>query len=95
MLEKTIEKKLKQKVEQLGGRAYKWESPGNNGVPDRIVILPKGKLYFVELKRPKNSKTAALQHLQHKRLRDLGANVRIVRSLETLDDFIKEVSDEL
>jgi len=92
VLEKAIEKYLVKEVKRIGGISYKFESPGNNGVPDRLVILPKGRVYFIELKRPKNSKTASLQHFQHERLKDLGADVRIVRSIDAVDDFIKEVS---
>ena len=52
MLEKDIETKLRNKVKALGGRAYKFVSPGNSGVPDRLVVLPGGKIGFAELKRP-------------------------------------------
>ena len=52
MLEKDIESKLKNKVKKLGGRAYKFVSPGNSGIPDRLIILPGGKVGFAELKRP-------------------------------------------
>ena len=50
MREKEIEKILVECVKRLGGRAYKWTSPGNDGVPDRIVILPDTRVIFVELK---------------------------------------------
>lgn len=50
MLEKEIEKILVQEVKKLGGRAYKWVSPGNNGVPDRIIIFPGQMPIFTELK---------------------------------------------
>lgn len=90
-LEKVIEKHLVDEVKRIGGKAFKWESPGNNGVPDRIVIVPKGRVYFIELKKPKNSRTAAVQRLQHKKLKELGADVRIIKTLEEVDEFIKEV----
>ena len=50
MQEKEIEKILVAEVKKLGGRAYKWVSPGNDGVPDRIVVFPNRKPIFVELK---------------------------------------------
>ena len=50
MLEREIEKKLVDGVRKLGGRAYKFVSPGNDGVPDRIVILPQRVPKFIELK---------------------------------------------
>ena len=51
MREKDIEKILVAEVRKLGGRAYKWVSPGNDGVPDRIVIFPGKTPVFVELKK--------------------------------------------
>ncbi|WP_299035170.1 VRR-NUC domain-containing protein [uncultured Anaerococcus sp.] len=95
MLEKTIERYLVKEVKRIGGKAYKFESPGNNGVPDRLVVLPEGRVYFVELKRPKGGKTAALQKLQQQSLKDLGANVMQLHTKELIDGFIKEVADEL
>ena len=50
MLESKIEKELRIQVKTIGGKAYKFSSPGNNGVPDRIVIY-NGHCYFVELKK--------------------------------------------
>ena len=47
-LERNIERKLVNGVKAMGGIAYKWVSPGNTGVPDRIVIFPDGKVEFVE-----------------------------------------------
>ena len=64
MLEKEIEKILVQGVKALGGKAYKWVSPGNNGVPDRIVILPRKVPVFVELKTEFGSLTALQKDLE-------------------------------
>ena len=60
MREKDIEKILVAEVRKLGGRAYKWVSPGNDGVPDRIVIFPGKTPVFVELKTD-TGKLSALQ----------------------------------
>ena len=84
MLEKDIEKYLTAKVKALKGKAYKWVSPGNAGVPDRIVFLPKGRIIFVELKAP-GQKPTALQNRVHRMLADLGADVRVVDSKEGVD----------
>ena len=46
MLESEIEQKLREKVKAMGGRAFKFVSPGNSGVPDRLVVLPGGKVRF-------------------------------------------------
>ena len=50
MKESAIEEKLVKGIKELGGLAYKFVSPGNIGVPDRMIILPGGKVFFVELK---------------------------------------------
>ena len=47
MRERDIEKKMLNAVRKMGGEAFKWVSPGNDGVPDRIVMLPGGRLIFV------------------------------------------------
>ena len=47
--EKTTEAYLRDRVKALGGRSYKWVSPGCSGVPDRIVVMPGGRIVFVEL----------------------------------------------
>lgn len=89
-LEKNIESKLRDKIKQLGGRAYKFVSPGNAGVPDRLVVLPKGKIYFVELKRP-GEKTRVLQDRQIAFLRKLGFEVLIISNEKELEKFIKKI----
>jgi hypothetical protein len=50
MLEKQIEAHLVKRVKELGGRAYKFTSPAHRGVADRIVCLPNGQTWFVEVK---------------------------------------------
>ncbi len=74
MRESEIERVLVDEVKKLGGRAYKFVSPGNDGVPDRIVIFPDQRPIFVELKA-ESGKLTALQELQIKRLRELGQYV--------------------
>ncbi|MDD3238529.1 MAG: VRR-NUC domain-containing protein [Lachnospira sp.] len=69
MREKSIEQALVRKVKQMGGLALKFVSPGLDGVPDRIVLFPDGKIGFIELKAP--GKT--LRALQEKRKRQLEA----------------------
>ena len=72
MKERDIEVLLREGVKQLGGKAYKWVSPGNAGVPDRIVILPGGKVIFVELKQ-ENGRLTRMQKVQQETLRGMGA----------------------
>jgi len=52
MLEKEIERRLRDGVKAAGGLCLKWESPGYTGVPDRMILLPGGRILFVELKAP-------------------------------------------
>lgn len=90
MRESLIEKRLKNKIEQLGGLCFKWVSPGRRGVPDRICILPKGRTIFVEMKAP----DGVLSPLQKKRIRELEKlkhEVFVLASKQQVDDFIKEI----
>jgi hypothetical protein len=52
MTEKELEQRLVREVKKRGGRAYKFISPGINGVPDRLVLMPEAKMGFVEVKAP-------------------------------------------
>ncbi|HZK56784.1 MAG TPA: VRR-NUC domain-containing protein [Clostridia bacterium] len=89
MLEKKIENELKKQIEQIGGRAFKFLSPGNNGVPDRMILY-KGKCYFVELKKPGEIPNK-LQKAVHRKFKKLGFDVYIIDSLTKVGDFINEV----
>ena len=90
MLEKEVEKFLVREVKKLGGISFKFISPGNAGVPDRIVILPSGKVIFVELKTDKG-KLTKLQEAQIKKISDLGADARVLRGIEGVKKFINEI----
>ena len=89
MLEKDIERKLVSEVKKLGGRAYKWVSPGNDGVPDRIVILPGMHPVFVELKT-ESGKLSALQRVQIRRLLDMGQDVRVLKGIREVEQFLED-----
>lgn len=71
-LEKDIEQKLVVMVKRHGGLCLKWVCPGWSGVPDRIILLPRGRVIFVELKRPKGGKRSSLQIWWSRKLQDLG-----------------------
>ena len=89
MRENTIEAYLRDQVKAIGGKAYKFVSPGNNGVPDRLVCLPGGRGIFVELKAP-GKKPTPLQRNQQKFLHTLGFEVwGAVDSKEKVDFFIQ------
>ncbi|MED1642313.1 VRR-NUC domain-containing protein [Brevibacillus agri] len=87
MRERDIEKYLRVQVKAAGGKAYKWTSPGNNGVPDRIVMLPGGRIAFAELKAP-GKKPTALQINQQRYLAGLGMPVVVIDSKEGVDELI-------
>lgn len=86
MLEKIVEKRLKDGVRSIGGKAYKFSSPGNNGVPDRIVLY-EGKVYFVELKRP-GGKQGAIQKVVEKQFNKLGFKIYVIDTVEKVGEFI-------
>lgn len=89
MRERDIEKILTSEVKKLGGRAYKWVSPGNDGVPDRIVFFPGRPAVFVELKS-ETGRLSSLQELQIRRLLDLGQEVAVVRGIDGLSQFFQD-----
>ena len=90
MTERESEKKLVDGVRKLGGRAYKFVSPGNDGVPDRIVVLPGISPVFVELKT-ETGRLSSLQNVQIKKLKDLGQDVRVLYGLEDVKRFLEEM----
>lgn len=89
MREREIEQVLVTEVRKIGGRAYKWISPGNDGVPDRILFFPDGRHVFVELKADKGRLTR-LQQLQIKRLRELLQPVYVVRGISGVSQFFHD-----
>lgn len=88
MQEQKIESYLKKQVELLGGKAYKFVSPGVTGVPDRIVVLPGGKIFFVELKAP-GKKLRKIQEVRKAELEALGQRVEVIDSKEKVDELLK------
>ena len=88
MLEKTIEQYLYKKVAQVRGWAIKLASQHHNGLPDRLVIFPGGKVYFVELKQ-KGQRPRASQIHTHNMIKALGFNVLVIDSKEQVNEFIK------
>ena len=90
MREKQIEKKLIMEVKKRGGICPKWVSPGFDGVPDRIVLLPHGKFAFVEVKAP-GEKPRPLQVSRHKLLRRLGFRVYVLDNESEIGGMIDEI----
>lgn len=94
MEENRIEKYLKKRVSQIGGKAFKFVSPGVSGVPDRIVLLPGARSVFVELKAP-GEKPRPIQLHRIKQIRALGFRVEILDSKDAVDKFIRSVENEV
>lgn len=93
MTEKYIEQKLVKAVRQMGGIAPKFVSPGLDGVPDRIVLLPMGRMAFVELKAP-GKKMRPLQVRRKGQLEALGFLVYCIDGVEQIEEVLKEMGGD-
>lgn len=89
MTEKKIEQYLVKEVKRIGGEAVKLVPTFFVGLPDRLVLLPKGVSVFVELKAPGKT-PRPVQLLVHKHLEKLGQTVLVIDSKEGVDKFIAE-----
>lgn len=90
MREKTIEQKFRAAVKTAGGLALKFASPGFDGVPDRLALLPDGKMAFVEVKAP-GEKPRPLQLSRHRLLRRLGFKVYVLDDESQIGGIIDEI----
>lgn len=90
MREKSIEKKLVQAVKAAGGIAPKFVSPGFDGMPDRIVLLPDGHIGFVEVKAS-GEKPRPLQLSRHGLLRRLGFKVYVLDDEQQIGGILDEI----
>ena len=90
MLESTVERHLREEAKKRDGLALKFVSPGMNGVPDRIVLMPDGKMAFVELKAP-GKKPRPLQLKRKRTLERLGFPVYVVDNIEQIGGILDEI----
>ena len=93
MRESKIEKKLVTVTKAKGGIAPKFTSPGFDGMPDRLILLPGGKMAFAELKAP-GKKPRPLQEARHNLLRRLGFKVYVIDRLEQIESVLDEIREE-
>ena len=91
MKEYAVEKHLVQKTQERGGMCIKFTSPGMTGVPDRIVILPGGKIGFAELKapekKPRRLQKAVIRDLYRRRCR-----VATIDNLKSAEGFVRRLA---
>ena len=87
--EREIEAFLRKMVTKQGGLCLKFVSPGWEGAPDRIILFPGGKIFFVEVKRP-GERPRPLQLKRHEELRKLGFSVYVIDGKEQVRDLIQQ-----
>jgi hypothetical protein len=90
MREKTIEQKLVRAVKASGGVCPKLTSPGFDGMPDRLVLLPTGRIGFVEVKRH-GQPPRPLQEARHGMLRRLGFRVFVLDDAAQIGGIIRDI----
>ena len=95
MRERVIEQKLTKAIKNKGGICWKFTSPGTAGVPDRIILMPKGRIAFVETKAPGET-MRPLQEKRKRQLESLGFKVFCLDSARDIPKVISEIegSDE-
>ncbi len=94
MREKTIERKLAVTVKKMGGICPKFVSPGLDGMPDRLVLLPGGRLAFVEVKAP-GKKPRPLQIVRHEMLKRLGFAVYVLDDVGKIGEMLDEIANSM
>ncbi len=90
MRESAIEARLRDGVKAMGGICWKFVSPGTTGVPDRLIILPGGRIIFIELKAD-TGRMSAIQQYRINELRNIGADVRALKGPSQVKAFLEEV----
>ena len=92
MRERDVERRLVKAVKDRGGMCAKWVSPGMDGMPDRIVLLPEGRIGFVELKAPGEC-PRPLQIARMEQLMRLGYKCFVCDRTELIDGILDEIEN--
>lgn len=92
--EKEVEGHLRNQIKLIGGIAYKFSSPNRRSVPDRMIVLPRIPVFFVECKT-EHSKLTSPQSREIKRLRNLGKKVFVVHSRKDVSRLMRKIENEL
>ena len=90
MLEREVEAYLVKQVEGRGGKAYKFVSPAHRGVADRVVVLPGGAVWFVEVKT-ETGRLSPLQEVFRREINRLGGNYMCVYGKTGVDEWVKSL----
>ena len=90
-MEANIEKHLMKSIKSMGGRAIKLNPVWNIGIPDRMILLPKSKIYFIELKD--RSKVSKAQKIWISWLNNCGFDAKVIRGKNELITFLKEIEN--
>jgi hypothetical protein len=90
MREREIERRLAKAVKKVGGMCPKFISPGFDGMPDRLILLPGGRIAFVEVKAT-GGKPRPLQTARHEQLRRLGFKVYVLDGAEQIGGILSEI----
>ena len=91
-LEKEVEARLRDRIKAAGGVSWKFSSPNNRGVSDRIALI-NGRTIYIEVKRD-GGKMSALQKAFMQKILDNGGEFALVEGMQGVDDFIEEVKSE-
>ena len=94
MFERDVEKALVKGIKARGGLCLKWVCPGQRGVPDRIVVMPGGRVWFVELKAPRGT-LRPWQKRFHKAMEKVGGaglTVLVLRSYDDVSSFLGHIA---
>lgn len=94
MLERDVEQHLVKEIKKLGGKAYKFSSPNNRAVPDRLCCLPRGWKYLVECKAP-GKDFSPLQEKVARTLRSTGHEVFLVDTKEKVDKLCQMIKEDI
>jgi len=94
MLEKDLERKLKKRVEELGGMCVKLNCAGTSGMPDRLILLPHGTVALVELKADRGVLSPLQEHIINQ-MCELDILADVVQGEERLDIFINTLEMEM
>ena len=90
-LEKEVESYFVKRAKEEGYLAVKFVPDQKKGMPDRLLLLPRGHVVWVELKRPKGGRLSAIQKYQHQKLRSYGHVVYVVATRKEVDELFDEI----